>query len=95
MGLIPERPRLTIPAEQETAPMPVTNPHHLLDDYLGKLPVIRAGLYVERGINGAIMLSVYDESGDLIREDHIALQHFDAETLAAAEEWMETHRRAG
>ncbi|HXE83428.1 MAG TPA: hypothetical protein VN513_08860, partial [Gemmatimonadales bacterium] len=45
------------------------------------------------GINGTIMLTVYDDAGTLIRKDFVDYEHFDAGTLAAAEEWMEEHRR--
>jgi len=73
--------------------MPVATPSALLQDYLAKLPSIPQGLYVEPGINGNIMLSVYDDQGTLIRKDFVAYEHFDADTLAAAEEWMESHRQ--
>jgi len=73
--------------------MPVATPSALLQDYLAKLPSIPQGLYVEPGINGNILISVYDDQGTLIREDHVAYEHFDADTLAAAEQWAYAHRR--
>ena len=73
--------------------MPVATPSALLQDYLAKLPSVPQGLYVEPGINGNILLSVYDDMGTLIREDHVAYEHFDAETYAAAEQWANAHIR--
>jgi len=74
--------------------MPKPTPkHNLLQDYLAKLPSIPKGLYIEPGINGNVMISVYDDGGTLIREDHVAYEHFDANTVAAAEQWMESHRQ--
>jgi len=91
MGLIPERPRLTHPAAQETAPMPVT--HEELRDYFDNLPTVKAGIYVNPGPGGVMIATIYDDAGNMIREDHIVADHFDPETYEALARWAAVHAR--
>ena len=72
--------------------MPVQAPS--LTDHLEAAMPAAPGLYVEPGIGGVIIASVYDATGKLIREDHIAQEHFDAPTLKALTEWSNRHQHA-
>lgn len=72
--------------------MPVQAPS--LAEHLEAAMPAAPGLYVQPGIGGVIIASVYDAAGKLIREDHIASEHFDPPTLRALTEWSNRHQSA-
>lgn len=63
-------------------------------EYLQSVQPASPGLYIEPGIQGVIIASVYDAAGNLIREDQIASEHFDQATLNALTEWANRHQVA-
>ena len=68
---------------------PTTRAHNLP----AKCPKVPAGLYVEQGISGTVLLSVYDDAGVMIREDHVAYEHLTSELFDEARRWGKAHRR--
>ena len=71
--------------------MPVHHPS--LSERLESVIPAQPGLYIEPGINGTIVATIFDAMGKQIRQDHIAAEHFDPETLDTLTAWANKHQR--
>src|SRR6185437_12642784 len=94
MGLIPERPRLTIPAEQESAPMPVTHASSendrvqaMIDEILDRTLPLSPGVKIVDGVGNTLILTVVGLDGAKRCEVRIPRDQADAELVGFLEAW--------
>src|SRR5579872_3313164 len=94
MGLIPERPRLTHPAAQETAPMPVTHASSenarvqaMVDEIVDRALPLSPGVKIVDGVGNTVILTVIGLDGTKRCEVRIARDQADAELVGFLETW--------